>query len=188
MTKKCPDNYNKLIIEKRKCIDDCSKDNLYRFEYNNICYLIYPEISTIVTTSTSSDIYELYSESNIPTIIPNITEIYEKDKTIEPSTYITYETTELIEKDKKVNLSTYIAYETTVINNIINKCTTHELSNGLCKLDSNNNGNNMEEKDAIVSNIRELISKGGLDSILLNMINENNENSKIMYTIKGLKK
>ena len=63
-----------------------------------------------------------------------------------------------------------------VINNIINKCTIYELSNGLCKLESNNNdNNNMEEKDAIVSNIRELISKGGLDSILLNMTNENNK-------------
>ena len=45
----------------------------------------------------------------------------------------------------------------------------------MCKIESNNNGNKTEEKDAIISNIRELISKGGLDSILLNMTNENNK-------------
>ena len=33
----CTKNYNKLIKEKNKCIDDCSKDNIYIYEYNNIC-------------------------------------------------------------------------------------------------------------------------------------------------------
>ena len=33
----CPLNY-KLIIPKKKCIDDCSKDKIYRYEYQNICY------------------------------------------------------------------------------------------------------------------------------------------------------
>ena len=104
-TNKCTDKYNKLIREKGKCIDDCSKDKKYKFEYNNICYSTYQGITNIV----------------------------------------------------------------------FNKCTIYELSNGLCKLESNNNGNNMEEKDAIVSNIRELISKAELDSILLNKTNENNK-------------
>ena len=35
----CPEYYNKLIIEKRKCIDNCKNDNdNYIYEYNNICY------------------------------------------------------------------------------------------------------------------------------------------------------
>ena len=34
----CPANKKKLIIEKGECIDDCSKDILYKYEYNNICY------------------------------------------------------------------------------------------------------------------------------------------------------
>ena len=34
----CPVNNNKLIKEKKKCIDKCSKDNIYIYEYNNICY------------------------------------------------------------------------------------------------------------------------------------------------------
>jgi len=29
---------NKFIIEERRCIDDCSKHDIYKFEYDNICY------------------------------------------------------------------------------------------------------------------------------------------------------
>ena len=33
---------NKFIIEERKCIDNCSKDDIYKFEYDNICYKTCP--------------------------------------------------------------------------------------------------------------------------------------------------
>ena len=33
----------KLIIEKNKFIDDCSKDDIYQYEYNNICYISCPK-------------------------------------------------------------------------------------------------------------------------------------------------
>ena len=36
----CPNEYSKLIIEKRRCIDNCINDDIYKFEINdNICYL-----------------------------------------------------------------------------------------------------------------------------------------------------
>ena len=34
----CPNEYNKLIPYKRKCIDNCKNDDLYRYELKNICY------------------------------------------------------------------------------------------------------------------------------------------------------
>ena len=34
----CPENYNKLIINKSECIDNCSKDDIFKYEFNNICY------------------------------------------------------------------------------------------------------------------------------------------------------
>ena len=39
----CSDNCfiyspSQLIVEKTKCIEFCSNDNIYRFEYNNLCY------------------------------------------------------------------------------------------------------------------------------------------------------
>ena len=33
----CPSDYNKLIKEKNKCIDKCSNDDIYKYEFNNIC-------------------------------------------------------------------------------------------------------------------------------------------------------
>ena len=33
----CPDNY-KLIPSNKKCINDCQNDELYKYEYNGICY------------------------------------------------------------------------------------------------------------------------------------------------------
>ena len=37
-TESCPEEYNKTIKEKNKCIDDCKNDDIYKYEYNNICY------------------------------------------------------------------------------------------------------------------------------------------------------
>ena len=34
----CSGVYNKLIIEKDKCIDKCQNDGIYKYEYNNTCY------------------------------------------------------------------------------------------------------------------------------------------------------
>ena len=39
----CPSNYNKLIINKKRCIDDCKKDDTYKYEYENQCYINCPE-------------------------------------------------------------------------------------------------------------------------------------------------
>ena len=41
-SKNCPLFQNKLIKEKNKCIDNCTKDDVYIFEYNDICYEVCP--------------------------------------------------------------------------------------------------------------------------------------------------
>ena len=38
--KSCPKDYNKLIESKKRCIDECKNDNIYKYEYNNKCYSI----------------------------------------------------------------------------------------------------------------------------------------------------
>ena len=47
---KCPSDKSKLIKEKGECIEDCSKDNLYKYEYNNLCYNynILPESTILI--------------------------------------------------------------------------------------------------------------------------------------------
>ena len=39
---KCPDDYNYIIKNKSKCIDDCKNDNEYRYKYNGECFKICP--------------------------------------------------------------------------------------------------------------------------------------------------
>ena len=38
----CPENYNKLIIDKNQCIDECRNDDIYRYEYNSNCNIQCP--------------------------------------------------------------------------------------------------------------------------------------------------
>ena len=47
---KCPEDKNKLILERGECVEDCSKDNNYKYEYNNICYNynILPETTLLI--------------------------------------------------------------------------------------------------------------------------------------------
>ena len=39
----CPSNFNFLIEEKGKCIEDCKKDNKYQYTYDGLCYKAPPE-------------------------------------------------------------------------------------------------------------------------------------------------
>ena len=34
----CPEEYDKLIKEKKQCIEDCKNDPIYKYELNNICF------------------------------------------------------------------------------------------------------------------------------------------------------
>ena len=39
----CPIKYSKLVEEKKKCIDECRNDDVYKYEYNNKCLKECPE-------------------------------------------------------------------------------------------------------------------------------------------------
>ena len=39
----CPEGLNKIIEDKKQCISDCSLDNIYRYEFKNLCYKKCPE-------------------------------------------------------------------------------------------------------------------------------------------------
>ena len=41
----CPDTYSKLIPNERKCIKNCSLDNIYKYEFRNMCYSECPKES-----------------------------------------------------------------------------------------------------------------------------------------------
>ena len=56
----CPDDYQKLVREKSKCIDKCENDDTYQYEYDNICYTKCPK-----GTIRSSLNYHCLGEKNI---------------------------------------------------------------------------------------------------------------------------
>ena len=49
----CPPEYSKLIGPKKRCIDECKNDNIYRYEYLNECYNKCP----LGTESSNNDTY-----------------------------------------------------------------------------------------------------------------------------------
>ena len=57
--KTCPDEYNKLIVNKSKCIDRCENDDIYKYEYNNTCYSKCPK----GTYKLEDDNYYCYDEA-----------------------------------------------------------------------------------------------------------------------------
>ena len=64
----CPTEYSKIINEKKKCIDNCKNDDIYKYEYNNICYEHCPNDTYI--TSDNINLCQLnpegyYLEENI---------------------------------------------------------------------------------------------------------------------------
>ena len=60
-TDNCTGNYNKFIFEKSKCIDKCENDDIYKYEYNNICFEKCPE----GTIKSSKKNYFCFGEENI---------------------------------------------------------------------------------------------------------------------------
>ena len=46
-TQSCPPQYSKIIEPKKKCIDDCKKDDEYIYEFNNTCLKECPEYNKI---------------------------------------------------------------------------------------------------------------------------------------------
>ena len=47
-TSDCPKEQNKLIKSKNKCIDDCSNDDIFKYEENNICIKFSPDEGIII--------------------------------------------------------------------------------------------------------------------------------------------
>jgi len=64
--KKCPDNY-KLIKEKNKCIDNCTKDDVFHFEFNNSCLRECPPNHTEIN-NICLKVPDTVIDTNLPTI------------------------------------------------------------------------------------------------------------------------
>ena len=54
----CPKEFNKLVIYKNKCIDDCKKDDSYQYEYNKTCYEKCPDETYLLEDNNDNICYD----------------------------------------------------------------------------------------------------------------------------------
>ena len=62
----CFNNQKKLLIKEKKCILNCSSDNVYKYEYKNLCYEKCPEGTTNISNSYQCEINTNDSNINQP--------------------------------------------------------------------------------------------------------------------------
>ena len=170
---KCPYNYSKYINEKKECINSCEKDDLFKYEYNNICYISCPNgthnssvnefscekdiisiknMTNPVNTTENQNTSNITQQENIPEIIigNNITNINDEGNI-----------------SVKKNISNTI-YEQNIKESLISDIyTNNNLSNFI------NIYLYINCSDDIINNIRNNIINRSLDSyISKNIINE----------------
>ena len=63
-----------MILNKSQCIDNCKNDDIYQYEYNNICYKVCPE----ETIKNETD-YMCYANKKIETDFISISELKENE-------------------------------------------------------------------------------------------------------------
>ena len=191
----CPDNY-KLISSKKKCIDKCENDNIYRYEYNLTCYIDCPD-DTIKQENTY--ICNKIENKEITTIIVSkpttiilskpTTIILSKPTTIivsKPTTIISSKPTTIIlpktEIPEKKIISTNIDFST-YKNNIINEITyKNEI------IDSQKNIN-IEREDEIYTfeKIRKKLIKGDYTNKINRGIDSIYPDRNFIYTVTSTK-
>ena len=95
---KCSGFYNKLIKEKNECINDCRRDETFKYELNNQCYKECQNKTNLISEITKQLIHEI-----------NITELKAgNDKEIEEENIVTTLTTTANQKINKNNNKTSI--------------------------------------------------------------------------------
>ena len=187
--KKCPDNYNKLIEKKNKCIDYCKNDDTYKYEYNNTCYNsedydLDSETGTDINTSSQDRCqYYFYIDSNgnyhctqnneCPDEYSKL--IISKNKCIDNcinDDIFKYDKNDICIKLSKNEESIivcpiYLPFEKNL--ECVEICSVLEFLSQECNL---NNKNNKTAQDNIINDIKNEIKKGengDLNSILSNV-------------------
>ena len=119
-TLECPEKYNKLITNEKKCIDECKKDRIYKYEYNNECYKECPK-GTYLANETDY----ICNDSNLVTnsIVSNSISY-----TDEKSSYLPEITFKLINNENisqtiiKTSSNSKVVYECNTADDLNNNC------------------------------------------------------------------
>ena len=182
----CPENYDKLIEEKRECIDDCSKDDKYKYEFGKNCLENIPN-DFLITTTTTKHIAIITAETTSDSTITaektsdsTITAEKTSDSTITAETTsdstITAETTS--DSTIKTTATTMptcskeFPFENINEKNCTNFCGINDISKGLCVIKYKDNSNNDINELILYNILEDIISTNFNKDDLLN----NNEN------------
>ena len=155
--KKCPSNYNKLIENKNKCVDDCQKDNTYKYEYNNICYQNEHSEEIIIPDETTD------VKNQIKTEQPNDVDLIDENPEEEVIHFIN-----ITINNENNDIGTNIIKEILISND--NSIYTGNININI----NNNNGKNIEIQEKVLDSIKEVLDTG---------INTDNIKEKIFQLI-----
>ena len=133
----CFSESRKIIVEKKKCIDKCINDDIYIYEYNDICYKF--EQNTINTDNDNSD-SKIIKDINSENLENYISDSIESSETNKNTDYIIK--SEFDEKTEYDIITQYI--EITDGNKSIDKIEDKENTD---KIYSNENIDKKENKD-----------------------------------------
>ena len=143
----CPNEYNKLIKERNKCINSCKNDNIYQYEFNNTCYKECPE-GTISINKDNNYFCEIE--------ILNKTNIYYSDISYIPHTSTLYYKSTIPDITNLPKTSIFPAISDsfdisnkTQKNISIKECNATEFFNGTCK---------SNDIDKMIKNIKEQLN------------------------------
>ena len=179
-TKSCPSEYNKRIIAKNKCIDNCKNDDKYIYEYNNICLEECPEDKTV--DDEEKKCLEPFKESQIEfnsISYSGIIKINENDNFIQKGNISIKNTSEFEELLNNKLLSEYIPEEGNSLlietdDNIIYEITNSKNELEMLKNISNNPLN------------KPIIDLGECETILRNVYHIN-ENDSLIFVKSEIK-
>ena len=126
----CPDNYKK-INEKNKCIDICQKDDTYKYDFNNTCYLSCPN-GTYIESNGSYLCYEKLEVSTNKVSNDNV------NKETEYNSHIEYRS------DTSIDINTHNNNENTEKQDTISE---HSNDNNISDNDNNSDNYNNSDND-----------------------------------------
>ena len=176
----CPQNRNKVILEKKKCIDECKNDNIYINEYNNICYKNCPVGYTPKNNICVAETEEIETNKNLDTENEQTNEITNK------------ETVENTETDKEItNKETIENTETnkeitnreTIENTETNKEITNEETVENTETDKNTDRETEKQNSVLNCRAEDLFSKGSCGVNITNPANKDQLISNIQNDI-----
>ena len=132
----CPEEYNKIIQGKNKCIDDCKKDNIYKCEYNNLCYINCPSLETYNELIEEFLDNEEYNKEEINEYENIIDDINEEENTEGEYLEVENVENEFIKENISFEVSVfgegndYKKYECIDNDEFITKCFMKDINNG----------------------------------------------------------